>query len=137
MIDKVILAIVNKLFEYNSEAEIYIDKLEQGFKEPCFFIKTLPFQETPIVGERYKRRYDFCIHCFSDEKDRLKLFKEGEAISEQLEYLINSDIVLTGIDRRVEVNDDVVMCFVSYIIHILKKDEDVARFESIATNIKT
>lgn len=51
--------------------EIYSEKIEQGFNEPCFFIKVINSSQDKQLNNRYKRTLFFDIHYFSDKEDDL------------------------------------------------------------------
>ena len=53
----IVNAISKVLTENFDNAEVYIDEIEQGFNEPCFFIDLLNPSEKQIYGDRYFRRY--------------------------------------------------------------------------------
>ena len=57
----IVNAISSALTENFDNVEVYIDEIEQGFNEPCFFIDLLNLSEKKIYGDRYFKRYLFDI----------------------------------------------------------------------------
>ena len=67
--------------EFGDPYEIYTESIEQGLVEPCFSILCLNPTINQVLGKRYFRRNQFCIHYFpsSDEKR-----SECQAVFERL-----------------------------------------------------
>lgn len=52
---------INKSF---GDIPIYIDKVEQGLQQPCFFIMLLEGAETRLLGNRAKANVSLDVHYF-------------------------------------------------------------------------
>lgn len=124
MLNKIVEAISAALEKNYPENEIYINKIKQGFKEPCFFIQPLNPSEKHILSDRYLRTYDFCITFFSKEDNR-KLMEISDILNEILEVieLENRDL-LRGLDRHSEFIDGKLHYFVTYKIFMRKSEEE-------------
>ena len=124
MLKKLIIAINTALEKVNSEAEIYIEEIPQGFKEPCFCVQVLNPNEKQLLGERYLRTYNFCIQYFPK-----KGLWENAEIAELLHRALNQIDLgngdsVRGINRRYEIVDKRLLYFVTYTLHVWDVDMD-------------
>ena len=96
--------------------EIYANEIQQGFKEPCFFIKMLKLDEKQIIGERYFRRYFFDIRYHPDKhKKSQSIWGVADRLQDILEMIKTPEgHLIRGTDRNAEVEDNVLHYFVSY-----------------------
>lgn len=124
MLKKLIIAINTALEKVNSKAEIYIEEVPQGFKEPCFCVQVLNPDEKQLLGERYLRTYNFCIQYFPK-----KGLWENAETAELLHRILNQINLengdsIRGINRRYEIVDKKLCYFVTYKLHIRDVDTD-------------
>lgn len=124
MLKKLIIAINTALEKVNSKAEIYIEEIPQGFKEPCFCVQVLNPDEKQLLGERYLRTYNFCIQYFPK-----KGLWENAETAELLHRILNQINLengdsIRGINRRYEIVDKKLCYFVTYKLHIRDIDTD-------------
>lgn len=124
MLKKLIIAINTALEKVNSEAEIYIEEIPQGFKEPCFCVQVLNPNEKQLLGERHLRTYNFCIQYFPK-----KGLWENAEIAELLHRALNQIDLgngdsVRGINRRYEIVDKRLLYFVTYKLHVRDVDMD-------------
>lgn len=122
MLKKLIIAINTALEKVNSKAEIYIEEVPQGFKEPCFCVQVLNPDEKQLLGERYLRTYNFCIQYFPK-----KGLWENAETAELLHRILNQINLengdsIRGINRRYEIVDKKLLYFVTYKLHIRDVD---------------
>lgn len=122
MLKKLIIAINTALEKVNSKAEIYIEEVPQGFKEPCFCVHVLNPDEKQLLGERYLRTYNFCIQYFPK-----KGLWENAETAELLHRILNQINLengdsIRGINRRYEIVDKKLLYFVTYKLHIRDVD---------------
>lgn len=68
-INDIRIAIQQALDEVYPDIEIYSEKIEQGFEEPCFFIKTINSSQENQMWNSQKRDILFDIHYFSDKEE--------------------------------------------------------------------
>lgn len=122
MIYEVIDAIAAKLASKYSY-ETHIEKLPQGFEEPCFFIKLISNDENQLVDNRYYRTNTFDVSYFNDN-DNVDLCNKADELTDLLEYikLENGDL-LRGVGRKSEVIDGVLHFIVSYNFSVVKPRE--------------
>ena len=102
--------------------EIYANEIEQGFKEPCFFIKMLKLDEKQMVGERYFRRYFFDVRYYPDKhKKSQSIWGVADRLQDILEMIKTPEgHLLRGTDRNAEVEDNVLHYFISYNMFVIK-----------------
>ena len=112
--------------------EIYTENVEQGLQEPCFFIKSLPVVNKPLLGTRKQRTYSFDIAYFPTEGNE-EMMKVSEQLLDELEYitLLNGD-VLRGINLETEIVDDVLHASVNYVVFLndYTKDESMESYDT-------
>ena len=119
MLNKIITGISQALdSEFNSDNEkytIYIENIEQGLEEPCFFILSLKPSNRQLVGNRYERKYPFDIHYFPEDKENIN--SEINEITERLylalEY-IEAFGLLRGTNMNAEIVDNVLHFFINF-----------------------
>lgn len=125
MLKELIIAINTALEKANSKAEIYVDEIPQGFKEPCFCVQVLNPDEKQLLGERYLRTYNFCIQYFPEKKGLWENAEMAELLHRALNQidLGNGDSV-RGINRRYEIVEKNLYYFVTYRLHVRDVDMD-------------
>lgn len=124
MLNKIVEAIAAALENKYPHYEIYINKIKQGFKEPCFFIQSLNPSEKHILSERYLRTYDFCISFFSKEDNR-NLMEMSDSLNDMLEVIeLEDGDLLRGLDRHSEFIDGKLHHFVTYKVFVRKIGEE-------------
>lgn len=113
-------------FIYNEEINVYTEQVEQGFEEPCFFIKLVNPNEKPLLGNRYLREYLFDIHYFGKTNEERNNISDD--LLEGMEYieLLDGDS-LRGFKMHSEIVDDVLHFFVTYK-PIVYKDKPVVDY---------
>lgn len=68
-INDIRIAIQQALDNAYPNIEIYSEKIEQDFEEPCFFIKTINSSQENQMWDSQKREIFFDIHYFSDKEE--------------------------------------------------------------------
>ena len=102
--------------------EIKVNEIQQGFNNPCFFIKMLKLDEKQIIGERYFRRYFFDVRFHPDEnKKSQSVWGVADKLQDILELITTPEgHLIRGTDRNAEVEDNVLHYFVSYNMFVIK-----------------
>ena len=125
--------------EFGDPYEIYTESIEQGLIEPCFSILCLNPTINQVLGKRYFRRNQFCIHYFpsSDEK-RSECHAVIERLIGALEIITVDGDQCRGTDMHGEVVDNVLSFFVNYDMYVYKEEaaEPVMETVSHSTNAK-
>lgn len=125
MYNEIMDAVTRRLYEvFGDGCEIYTDAVEQGLKEPCFFVRFLEPSEKPMIGRRYYRQTDMLIQYLPGKPEQLRreLNQVSEALMDGMEYitLANGSLV-RGTGRSYRTEDGILNFFVSYNLFILKE----------------
>ncbi|MGL5642336.1 MAG: phage tail terminator family protein [Paraclostridium sp.] len=140
MLNKIIDGISIKINElFGDDYYIYSEEIEQGFKEPCFFISLLKPSSTPRLGTRTYREYNFDIHYFpkiSNEKnydmyDTNEKLIDGIDEVDGLEYISVDGGLIRGSKIHSEIIDNVLHFFIKYSLFVIKEDVETEKMESL------
>lgn len=108
--------------EFGDDYTTYTESVEQGLKEPCFFLFCLNPTNRVFLGKRYFRENQFCIQYFPADKDRTK--EESNAVAERLfsclEYISVTGDLVRGTKMKYEVVDGILNFFVNYDLFVYK-----------------
>jgi len=109
MINKLKNAISTKLHTSYPEYDKYVEKVPQGFQEPCFFIMPLEPSERQVMGNRYFKSTPFVIQCFAEELETL--YDVADNLFYELEYITVDNVLIRGTKPKFNVADDVLSFF--------------------------
>lgn len=133
MTQKIIDAICRTLSNaFGDEYEIYTENVEQGLKEPCFFVLPIEASDTKRGLRSYRNSYPFAVHYFPrgeidyDLADRL--IAELEIINVEGLGKLRSN------DRSMQVQDGVVQVFHTYNV-ITQGAEDGDAMSELDTKV--
>ncbi len=115
------------------ETEIYLNEIQQGFKEPCFFIKMLKLDEKQMIGERYFRRYFFDVRYYPNKnKKNQSIWGVADKLQDILEMITTPEgHLMRGTDRNAVVEDDVLHYFLSYNLFVIKPKNQEEYMENL------
>lgn len=121
--------------EFGDHCEIHTESIEQGLIEPCFSILCLNPTINQVLGKRYFRRNQFCVHYFpsSDEK-RSECFTVLERLMDALEIITVDGDQCRGTDMHGEVVDNVLSFFVNYDMYVYKETTAEPMMEDVSYN---
>ena len=102
IIDGIIKAIRT---EYDKSFRIYTESIEQGLKEPCFFVRCLSPMNEREISDRYRRTYPFMITYFPSTKEP---YAECQNVCETLFGLLNDVETDVGVVHMTETSGEVV-----------------------------
>lgn len=135
MLNEIVNAIGLKLSENFEGIDVHREELEQGFKEPCFFIDLLNPSEKQIVGNRYLRSYLFDITYFPKDKKAQEIFETLDKLYTVLEYIkLDDGTLVRGNDRNSREEDKVLHFFVTYEMFIYKLDGEKTKMGKLGIN---
>lgn len=127
MLEKIINGISNQLFNvFGADYKIYADnKVQQGLKNPCFFISVLNPSHKNYINGRFFRSYPFMVQYFpKDENDNFELYSVGEKLIEGLEYItLENEDLLKGINLKYEIVDNIVNFQITFNLFMQKQIE--------------
>lgn len=139
MVNSIIDGISMKLNTlFGDDYEIYSENIEQGLKEPCFFILLINPMSTSKLGNRQLREYNFDVHYFPSTNDKNQEINTViETLIDGLEYitLVNSDLI-RGTDIKAEVVDDVLHFFISYKMYVTKETPIEDKMETLELKMR-
>lgn len=117
MVNDIVNGISKAIYdEYGQGYKIYTESIEQGFKEPCFFIAVLEDEQARIIGNRYQKSIPIDVHYFPGTKAKQKEMQEvKEVLYGILERitLLDGDM-LNGFQMHGETVEGVLHFFVTY-----------------------
>jgi len=125
--------------EFGDPYEIYTESIEQGLTEPCFSIVCLNPTVNQVLGKRYFRRNQFCVHYFPSSSDkRSECHAVIEKLISALEIITVDGDLCRGTDMHCEVVDNVLSFFVNYDMHVYKEETAEPVMETVDhnTNVK-
>lgn len=138
MINNLIDGISVKLNQvFGDDYRIYSENVNQGLKEPCFFIAVLNPTQSQVMGLRYFKEHPFDIHYFPSSKDggNQEIQDVASKLFDALEYitLLNGDLV-RGTEMTYEKVNDVLHFFVKYNMFVYKEVEVADEMETLNIN---
>lgn len=122
--------------EFGDGCEIYMEEIEQGLKEPCFFISCLNSTNELSLGKRYFRSCQLCIQYFPATREKKRECNSvAERLWQCLEYItiFSRDRQIRGTKMSYEVVDGVLNFFVNYDRFVFKT-EVLTPMDDLETN---
>ncbi len=137
MINSIIESIAVALnSEFGSEYTVYTESIEQGLKEPCFFVLCINTASRIFFDKRYFKENQFCIQYFP--ADKLRKREECNEVNERLfsclEYVLNGGDLIRGTKMNGEIVDGILNFFVNYDLFV-KKPSEFNPMEEYSQNI--
>lgn len=117
MTNEIIGGIAGALYEsFGKGYEIYQNNVQQGLKEPCFFIGLLKLSVRPLLGRRRIRTVPFDICYFPKTAgDNREMQEAAEQMLEALEFIrLGDGGLLRGSKMSWEIVEDMLHFFVTY-----------------------
>lgn len=124
---------------FGDEAVIYTDAVEQGLKEPCFFVGFLEPSEKPVIGRRHFRSTGMYIQYLPGNPAQInrELYRVSDILMDGMETItLQNGDTLRGTGRSSRVSDGVLNFFVSYNMYVIKDAEPSPDMEEIETEIR-
>ena len=121
MIQNVIDGIIKAIkTEYDRSFRIYTEKVQQGLKEPCFFILCLNGSDKQNVGSRRNREYLFNItYIPKTDKPTIECLNVKEKLYDLLTMIDVNGSKLRGAEMKGEIVDGVLQFQVTYSFFLL------------------
>lgn len=134
MVNDIIGGIAIKIDSLFDDAVIYTEGIEQGFREPCFFIKLLRASQKQIFNNRYYLEHSLDVHFFPGAADKNNEMYEVATKLAELEYITSGGSLLRGTKMSYEAVDGVLHYFVQYNYFVYLTQEEVEKMQSISVN---
>ena len=123
--------------EFGERYTIYTESVEQGLKEPCFFISCLNPTSKVFLGERYFRTNQMCIQYIPINKSVEK--EECNAVVERLfnclEYITVGEDLIRGSKMNAEIVDGILNFFVNYDLFTLRLRNKEDAMDEVLRNV--
>ena len=108
---------------FGDDYDIYTESIEQGLKEPCFFITSISPSREQFLGKRYFSKNTFCIHYMPKNNKNEECIQVSEKLFDILE-VINTELgFIRGTNLRTEIADGMLHFFVNYNVFSYKATE--------------
>lgn len=124
---------------FGPETVIYTDAVEQGLKEPCFFVGFLEPSEKQVVGRRYYRSIGMYIQYLPGRPSQInrELYRTADILTDGMEMITlkNGDLI-RGTNRSSKVSDGVLNFFVDYNLFLIKPAEKAPGMGEIEAGIR-
>ncbi|MFR4986090.1 MAG: DUF6838 family protein [Lachnospirales bacterium] len=125
MIQKLIDAISNQLYDIFDKPNIYVEHIKQGFLLPCFCVRCVKTQEKLCLSNRYKLFNKMEITYFPEEN-----YNINDKCNNILNLLYNKFLMLKfergfikGENIEGVIEDGKVKFFIEYNFYVFKKEE--------------
>ena len=113
--------------KFGDEYNIYLDDLEQGYENPCFFVYLIDWYSDELIMKREKVHTQFAITFFPRNEDEptVECYEIIPKLRECLRMITleNGDIH-RGIDMDAKVVDGRVQFYVTYNFEMIEQEAD-------------
>ena len=109
--------------EFGESFNIYLNEVEQGLIEPCFFIMVLNPDVKQVLGRRYVLNCPVSVQFISGE-DREVINAQGSRLFNCLELISVSGDLARGRNMSYSINEDILTFTVTYNIYFYKKQSE-------------
>ena len=124
MINEILKGIAKSLRdEFGESLNIYLNEVEQGLIEPCFFISVLNPDVKQVLGRRYVLNCPVSVQFISGE-DREVINTQGSRLFNCLELISVSGDLVRGRNMSYSINEDILTFTVTYNIYFYKKQSE-------------
>lgn len=103
---------------------VYTEAVEQGLKEPCFFVFQITQSQLPMLGSRYKENSSFVVQYLTQNR---AVRQECNTIAQELygllEYVESEGEIFHGTAMYHEIQDGILYFYADYNHFILRPKE--------------
>ena len=119
--------------EFGKRYKVYTEDVEQGLKEPCFFITCLNPTTKLFRGKKYFRTNQFCIQYFpeNEKKANQECNEVAERLTWCLEYITAACDAMRGTNMHPEIVDGVLNFFVNYDCFVYRIGEQEEKMQQL------
>ena len=126
MIKEIRYGITNALYKmFGDYYNIYIDNVEQGYKNPCFFVSLVDWYSDPMIMGREKVHTQYNITFFPEHEDEPtdECYEMIQKLKQCLRMIEteNGDI-FRGIDMDAKVVDGLLQFYVTYNFETIESE---------------
>lgn len=124
MINEILKGIAKALRdEFGESLNIYLNEVEQGLIEPCFFIMVLNPDVKQVLGRRYVLNCPVSVQFISGE-DREVINAQSSRLFNCLELISVSGDLARGRNMSYSINEGILTFTVTYNIYFYKKQAE-------------
>jgi hypothetical protein len=122
--------------EFGDDCTVFAEPVEQGLKEPCFFVFCISPVSRPFMGKRYLRTHKMCVQYFPEDTDRKyeECCETADRLFDCLEYITADGYLIRGTKMSTEIVDGILNFFVNYDFFVRKTEHSEA-MEEISENV--
>lgn len=134
MVNEIVNGISNAIHSEFPNVPIYSESVEQGLKEPCFFVFPLNPSESPLIDNRAVRKIPVVIQYLT--KDESEVHSVAENLFPMLRRITLLDgSQVNGLNLKYEVNDGVLHFFVEYMPTVYYVKSPVDKFGDMSHKV--
>lgn len=135
MIKHVIDGVSKKLSDSFKDMRVYTSNVEQGLKEPCFFVALIKSNRNQIRGSLYADSDSVVVHYIPRDSDELEdIVVVLESLYAVLEYIPFRDGSIRGIEMSGQIADNAAHFYVKYDAHVIYESKKEESMENITAN---
>lgn len=140
MIEQIINGILAAISEEFGDAyTLYTESVEQGLKEPCFFVFCISPNTRVFRGKRYFHENQFAIQYLTNaEEPRAEYAEVAERLFSCLELITVEGDLMRGTDMNTEISDEALTFTLNYSFFSYQPSGELKmeRFEGTETELK-
>lgn len=109
--------------------EVYPDEVPQGLETPCFTITCSPSVER-VVGRRFRRDFDICVHFFPATEEKYGECADAEErLFSALQYITVDGDLLRGENMSRKISDSILSFNVRFGTFVIDSEKAEAMGE--------
>lgn len=136
-------SISKKLKELYPSYKIYVDKIEQGFIEPCFFIKIVSNNLDKNLNRKRNKEISYDVMCFMDKEDEAINFDYQDIVDnlqENLELIELENNFFRTKNKESDIVDDILhfkfkLTYSLYLQESFEKIQDVKIDQNYSSSV--
>ena len=123
--------------EFGDGYTIYTESVEQGLKEPCFFVSCIAPTFRHYFDKRYFSTNQVCVQFIPDSQNSARL--AGNNVTGRLfsclEYIQAGNDLIRGTGMRAEMVDEILNFFVSYDYFVKYEEVKQTAMEKVDSKV--
>jgi hypothetical protein len=135
MVNGIILGIAQKIRTVFTESDyrLYTEGIEQGFKEPCFFVSLVNHTQKQRIGNRYKENNSIEVLYYPsvEGNKNQECLAVAEGLYELLEYISAEGNLLRGTNLSSKITEGVLHFYVEYNMFVIREEEPEENMEEL------
>lgn len=117
-----------------AEYDVYLDDVAQGLSPPCFTVSCSP-SVRQVIGKRFRRDFDLCIHFFPGAAEKYgECADVEERLFSSMQYISVDGDLLRGEDMSRKFSDGILSFNVRYGTFVFDSEKAEAMERLIVRN---